>query len=124
MFVLLSVTLCFLGYILWIKLIYCRFNRIWPSSRNNILRSAKDVNFLPTPEASGLPSTTSGNEARAFEEARVLLVTAHPDDECMFFAPAVLKLTESRAAVYLLCLSSGTSWCKDLTSTEGKVLKS
>ncbi|KAG7314753.1 hypothetical protein KOW79_022056 [Hemibagrus wyckioides] len=47
------------------------------------------------------------NDARAVDGVRVLLVTAHPDDECMFFAPAVLKLTESNAAVYLLCLSSG-----------------
>ncbi|KAK3509300.1 hypothetical protein QTP70_028563 [Hemibagrus guttatus] len=93
MFVLLSVTLCFLGYLLCLNLIYDRFNKIWPSSWNCILRSssrAKGVNFL-----------------RAFDEVRVLLVTAHPDDECMFFAPAVIKLTESNAAVYLLCLSSG-----------------
>lgn len=52
----------------------------------------------------------------------VLLLTAHPDDECMFFAPTVLTLTrETRRVdeiephipvqgyrrVYSLCLSSG-----------------
>uniref|UniRef100_A0A672KTL5 N-acetylglucosaminylphosphatidylinositol deacetylase n=1 Tax=Sinocyclocheilus grahami TaxID=75366 RepID=A0A672KTL5_SINGR len=40
-------------------------------------------------------------------EPRALLVTAHPDDECMFFAPTVLQLVESHAALYLLCLSTG-----------------
>lgn len=101
----------FLCYLMCIKLIYNRFKRLWPSIRNNILRSsspAKDVNFVSTRDPPVLPCRTRENEARAPDEVRVLLVTAHPDDECMFFAPAVLKLTESNAAVYLLCLSSGT----------------
>ena len=39
---------------------------------------------------------------------RVLFVTAHPDDECMFFAPTILSLTRSgQYDVFLLCLSSG-----------------
>ena len=39
---------------------------------------------------------------------RVLLITAHPDDECMFFAPTVLSLGRSvRAELFLLCLSEG-----------------
>ena len=39
---------------------------------------------------------------------RVLLITAHPDDECMFFAPTVLSLGKSvRAELFLLCLSEG-----------------
>ncbi|XP_026778202.3 N-acetylglucosaminyl-phosphatidylinositol de-N-acetylase [Pangasianodon hypophthalmus] len=110
MFVLLSVALCFLGYLMCIKLIYNRFNKLWPSSRNNILRSssrAKDVNSLLSRDPPGLPCRTCETDARALDGVRVLLVTAHPDDECMFFAPAVLKLSESNAAVYLLCLSSG-----------------
>ena len=42
---------------------------------------------------------------------RVLLITAHPDDECMFFAPIVLSLARSvRAELFLLCLSEG-KWC-------------
>ncbi|CAK5274229.1 unnamed protein product [Mycena citricolor] len=35
----------------------------------------------------------------------VLLLTAHPDDECMFFAPTLLALRSSR--VHALCLSVG-----------------
>lgn len=38
---------------------------------------------------------------------RLLLVIAHPDDECMFFGPAVLELIADGRDVYLLCLSSG-----------------
>jgi len=35
---------------------------------------------------------------------KVLLVTAHPDDECMFFAPVILKYSNT---IFLLCLSNG-----------------
>lgn len=44
-----------------------------------------------------------------FKQARrVLFVTAHPDDECMFFGPTIYKLTqEARCQVYVLCLSTG-----------------
>lgn len=39
---------------------------------------------------------------------RVLIVTAHPDDECMFFGPTILSLAKrSNCTVYLLCLSNG-----------------
>lgn len=36
-----------------------------------------------------------------------LLVTAHPDDECMFFTPLILGLQAQGLAVCLLCLSTG-----------------
>ncbi|XP_017020479.1 N-acetylglucosaminyl-phosphatidylinositol de-N-acetylase [Drosophila kikkawai] len=39
---------------------------------------------------------------------RVLLVTAHPDDECMFFGPLIYSLTQRQGCqVYILCLSNG-----------------
>lgn len=39
---------------------------------------------------------------------RVLIVTAHPDDECMFFGPTILSLAKRpNCTVYLLCLSNG-----------------
>lgn len=37
----------------------------------------------------------------------VLLVTAHPDDEAMFFSPTIEALVTSGARVHLLCLSTG-----------------
>ncbi|XP_044260294.1 N-acetylglucosaminyl-phosphatidylinositol de-N-acetylase [Tribolium madens] len=39
---------------------------------------------------------------------RVLLVIAHPDDECMFFGPTVLNFTkQNQCKVFLMCLSTG-----------------
>ena len=38
---------------------------------------------------------------------RVLVVTAHPDDECMFFAPTILAAAGLKCSVFLLCLSEG-----------------
>ena len=37
----------------------------------------------------------------------VLLITAHPDDECMFFTPSIRKFIEKGFRVDLLCLSDG-----------------
>ncbi|KIK21264.1 hypothetical protein PISMIDRAFT_546970 [Pisolithus microcarpus 441] len=42
---------------------------------------------------------------------RILLLTAHPDDECFFFAPTILALQRdfSQPEVYSLCLSTGNA---------------
>lgn len=49
------------------------------------------------------------NDVRLARYRRVLIVTAHPDDECMFFGPTILSLTQRNepCTVYLLCLSNG-----------------
>lgn len=40
--------------------------------------------------------------------ARILLVTAHPDDEVMFFGPMIYWLTKLKTSnIYLLCFSQG-----------------
>ncbi|XP_023012641.1 phosphatidylinositol glycan anchor biosynthesis class L [Leptinotarsa decemlineata] len=42
---------------------------------------------------------------------RVLFVTAHPDDECMFFGPTILHFTRKKdCIVYLICLSTGKNY--------------
>lgn len=38
---------------------------------------------------------------------RVLVVIAHPDDECMFFGPTIVNLVKKNVYVYVLCLSEG-----------------
>lgn len=39
---------------------------------------------------------------------RILLITAHPDDECMFFGPTVRKFVNNpKCSLYLMCLSTG-----------------
>jgi len=49
----------------------------------------------------------AGHFEKGFLEVkRVLLVTAHPDDETMFFGPTLLRLVPT-SEVFLLCLSSG-----------------
>lgn len=43
--------------------------------------------------------------------SRVLLVTAHPDDECLFFSPTVLALQEDQThpEIYSLTMSVGNA---------------
>lgn len=44
---------------------------------------------------------------------RVLFITAHPDDEVMFFGPTIYHYTQKRnCSVYLMCLSSGNHLLK------------
>jgi len=38
---------------------------------------------------------------------KVLLVTSHPDDECMFFSPTIIYLMKRKVEVNILCLSNG-----------------
>lgn len=61
-----------------------------------------------------LSSTSSSPFTRAFprlSNKRICLLIAHPDDEAMFFAPAVLALTKPELGNHLkiLCFSTGTS---------------
>lgn len=39
----------------------------------------------------------------------VLIVTAHPDDECMFFAPTIHALRAHNVTISALCLSNGNA---------------
>jgi N-acetylglucosaminylphosphatidylinositol deacetylase len=40
--------------------------------------------------------------------SRVLLVTAHPDDECMFFGPSLVALKKRKnCRIFVLCMSRG-----------------
>ncbi|XP_053187002.1 N-acetylglucosaminyl-phosphatidylinositol de-N-acetylase [Scomber japonicus] len=78
--------LILLSYLLWIKSIFHRHRR-------TLFKSLKRV--------TNMTSETNGADVTA------LLVTAHPDDECMFFAPTVIRLLELKARVHVLCLSEG-----------------
>jgi LmbE family N-acetylglucosaminyl deacetylase len=48
-----------------------------------------------------------------FTGKRVLLITAHPDDECMFFGPVIYHACKEASSFSLLCLTKG----KKKTST-------
>ena len=58
------------------------------------------------------PSTVDLNTALSHngESKTALLMTAHPDDEVMFFAPTVLALLAAGWEVGGLCLSNGQSF--------------
>ena len=43
-----------------------------------------------------------------FEGRDVLLITAHPDDECMFFGPVISDASKVSSSFSLLCLTKGT----------------
>ena len=63
------------------------------------------MTFLSCREKSPLDSQASYLAV----DVRALIVTAHPDDECMFFAPIILGLVEMKIPVHILCLSKGKS---------------
>ena len=59
----------------------------------------------------------------AVTSKNILLVTAHPDDETMFFAPTILALQrKSNMSLYHLCLSNGDA--EGLGETRWKELQS
>ncbi|XP_070699554.1 N-acetylglucosaminyl-phosphatidylinositol de-N-acetylase [Pempheris klunzingeri] len=80
-----------LFYLVWIKCIYFRHRRTLAMSLNHVLE------VLSRRDADGA-------------DLRALVVTAHPDDECMFFAPTIIQLVELNATVHLLCLSTGNHY--------------
>lgn len=43
------------------------------------------------------------------DKATILLVTAHPDDECMFFTPAIRCAINAGWNVHLLCFTTGNA---------------
>lgn len=89
------VVLTVLSYLFWIKWIYYRHQL-------RFLNSLKDlINYFSDKDSKLDANRTNGADIRA------LFVTAHPDDECMFFAPTIVKLVELKASVHVLCLSEG-----------------
>ena len=54
-----------------------------------------------------LPTADVDRIKRELGERGVLLVTAHPDDEAMFFVPTILALQARSVRVHVLCLSTG-----------------
>ena len=53
-----------------------------------------------------------GRYLSAHETGDILLITAHPDDECMFFSPTIVAIRKSlcsRRRLHLLCLTSGNA---------------
>ena len=49
-------------------------------------------------------------QSKAGSKTKVLFVTAHPDDEVMFFSPTILNhiADPNKYEVFILCLSTGS----------------
>jgi N-acetylglucosaminylphosphatidylinositol deacetylase len=61
--------------------------------------------------------------ATASTPPSALLVTAHPDDEAMFFAPTILALRRGGYRVRILCLSAGINGPADGRTTRADELR-
>lgn len=74
-------------------------------------RIARHAPLLHTVPSAPPPRATAALPVQApampTDQGCALLVTAHPDDETMFFAPLMLALLRRGLRVVLLCLSTG-----------------
>ncbi|XP_074467723.1 N-acetylglucosaminyl-phosphatidylinositol de-N-acetylase [Sebastes fasciatus] len=77
-----------LVYLVLIKCVYWRHRRRFADSLMSVLKSREAALSVR-------------------DDLRALVVTAHPDDECLFFSPSIIRLVESQVSVHLLCLSEG-----------------
>lgn len=62
------------------------------------------VYLLSSPSAPGIHSFFPDTSSHPLQ---ALILTAHPDDECMFFGPTILSLVSQGVDVHALCLSTG-----------------
>ena len=54
----------------------------------------------------------NSRKCNKYFSGRVLLVTSHPDDECMFYGPMLSSCARSKdKTAHILCLSKGLSEC-------------
>ncbi|OMJ07219.1 putative N-acetylglucosaminyl-phosphatidylinositol de-N-acetylase [Smittium culicis] len=64
---------------------------------------------LPAIIDSDLTSILS-DKAKTKKQLNVMFITAHPDDECMFFAPTILALKKrGNVSIKLTCFSTGNA---------------
>lgn len=52
------------------------------------------------------------------KQKTVLILTAHPDDECMFFGPLIVALLSKGVSVRILCMSAGNWYGQGQLRTE------
>ncbi|KAJ8342887.1 hypothetical protein SKAU_G00328150 [Synaphobranchus kaupii] len=104
---LVSCFLCSLYFIL-LKVIYYRYSQAsWSKHLLKLNGRESGRSRISQNAARNYVYPWQSEHKNSIKEVRALLVTAHPDDECMFFAPTILQLLQSNASVHLLCLSSG-----------------
>lgn len=114
----LAVVLSIVIYFVWLKRIYRQYRQCVAQNGTGYIVSliqkastAKDPDGICShgkhrEDRLPWPLADAGQD-QVSENLRVLFVTAHPDDECMFFAPAIIHFVKLNVSVYLLCLSAG-----------------
>ena len=99
------------------------FPRTSPRSHQKSLRRVIAVAFVVVLALAAIPGLFIALLLPAWRTAehpienpgRVLLVTAHPDDETVFFGPTISGLHEQGHEVFLLCFTTGASRAKGNT---------
>ncbi len=99
------------------------FPRASPRPHHKSLRRVIAVAFVAVFALAAIPGLTIALLMPAWRAAerpienpgRVLLVTAHPDDETVFFGPTISGLHEQGHEVFLLCFTTGASRAKGNT---------
>lgn len=66
------------------------------------------VSFAKVDDTTKNPSSLEQYELAQIDKMKnVLFLTAHPDDETMFFAPTIINLKAKNKNIHILCLSNG-----------------
>lgn len=66
--------------------------------------------FLWTFASALFPSSSSSSLLPAtLQNSTVYLLTAHPDDEAMFFGPTLHRLKQNNNSIYIICFSTGNN---------------
>jgi hypothetical protein len=68
-----------------------------------LLKSLGNASVYPSESFANTQLPTSTD----VHSSRILLLTAHPDDESLFFAPTILALVNQDTELHLMCLSDG-----------------
>ncbi|XP_058856806.1 uncharacterized protein LOC117430253 isoform X4 [Acipenser ruthenus] len=113
----LAVILSIVIYFVWLKRIYRQYRQcVAQNGTGYIVSLIQKASIAKDPDGicshgkhreDGLPWPHADGQDQVSKNLRVLFVTAHPDDECMFFAPAIIHFVKLNVSVYLLCLSAG-----------------
>lgn len=93
----------------------------WICQRHNRTFSLSDI--LPKYPENKMGFRDVKETSLTLDSARAVFIIAHPDDECMFFAPSIITLLKKNISVQLLCLSSG-NYYKQGTRRKNELLDS
>lgn len=106
--ILYSISLFTISYIIISIILYYI---IFYGRENAYIKSTKlPKNLTQQEDQTDDPVGSNSNQSQRTIK-RVLLIIAHPDDECMFFGPTVVALAQNQNyRIFVLCLSKGENF--------------